>query len=949
MPPRLLVPQVQATAAPLPASNFVPPAAAFGGSGGGEKLAQGFGQLADAGAKIAQAERLEQQRQDMEEAKSWLAKASTQADLSFHQKLLDAENSPDAGQPDFVTKTAAWLPEWKAQQLETAPNDMARRAGEAALDHLAATYTKGLMDIGARGTKVRLAADYDTSANNAAQAMAMTLKPGATDDETLANLDRAVSSTLLSLDNLAPTDTPEARQKRHDATLGVLRQSAFNQLLQTNPDLAKRLADTATGGGQGVPGAAAPAADGQAAPDGFGRAVAFTLQHEGGYAPADSNGAPVNFGINQEANPDIDVKGLTKDQATGIYRKRYWDAINGDALARQNPALAMAAFDTAAMAGAAQTRTLLARSGGDVNAFMGERDRFLAGLAAKDPEKYAPYVDAWKRRGDDLRNEISGLPTSGPGVNGPGLPVDLSKAKALLDGMAPGDLVKLGGLAEKALQQRAGEQQTALRQATIDAEAQARAGVMPDGPVRSQAEFDAAWRGDPLTAAREGERYRLAIDTARTVQGYQNLPTAALLPVVQAEIRPGADAVEIATAQVQQRAAAAVIAAREKDPWGVAIRNGEFGAQPVNPASADFPAQVAQRAAALPAMMEKYGVPAKILSEDEAKVAAAQYHALTPDQKTDSLDRLGQALPNRGAFVSLLGQIAPDSPVTRLAGGMLAYPGQRDVATTLLKGDAMMNPTTADKQQDGKGTALPLPTDESFKKAILAEVGPAFIGQGNAASNRFETAFQGIRAYYAARAFETGKINADKAVPPDSDLLREAVKGVTGGVYKWSDHATFVPLGMTESQFEAQLQPRVQAALDASGRGDTSWRLYDLIETENGKYQLAIKGRFLPGAMVDFAGPVPSQPSPTVAASPTLPPAAAPGTPPAPAAASPWSMEDVRAGIHDALGRKLSGIDVTPEPPRPSKKLEIPVELVDSGNPFHPTFRLKRDEGDKKQ
>ncbi|MEO0034824.1 MAG: hypothetical protein RLZZ501_847 [Pseudomonadota bacterium] len=812
---RLFAPQVQATAAPLPASNFVPPAAAFGGGmQGGDKLAQGFGQLADAGVKIAQAERLEQQRQDMEEAKSWLAKASTQADLNFHQKLLDAENSPDSGQPDFVAKTASWLPEWKAQQLETAPNDMARRAGEAAIDHLAATYTKGLMDIGARGTKVRLAADYDTSANNAAQAMAMSLKPGATDDETLANLDRAVSSTLLSLDNLAPNDTPEARQKRHDVTLGVLRQSAFNQLLQTNPDLAKRLADTATGGGQGVPGvpgAASPALD-----------ISTAIhQQESGGRPGDYQIQPGTW--EQYAQPGESL-GNPADQKA-VYNRILTDL---SAKAGGDPArIAVGYFSGAGNIAPPDSPTPWKEDRADANG-----------------KTVSSYVA-------DIQARLAGGGGAGLGAESRPAPVDLSKAKALLDGMAPGDLTKLGALAEQALQRRAGAQQTTLRQATIDAEAQARAGVMPDGPVRSQAEFDAAWRGDPLTAAKEGERYRLAIDTAKTVQGYQNQPTAALLPVAQAEIRPGADAVEIATAQVQQRAAAAVIQARQKDPWGVAIRNGEFGAQPVNPASADFPAQVAQRAAALPAMMEKYGVPAKILSEDEAKVAAAQYHALTPDQKTDSLDRLGQALPNRGAFVSLLGQIAPDSPVTRLAGGMLAYPGQRDVATTILKGEAMMNPTSADKQQDGKGTTLPLPTDEGFKEAILREVGPAaFIGQGGPASQRFEEKFQAIRAYYAARAFETGKLNLDKTV--DTGLLNEAIKGVTGGVYKWGSHATFIPWGMTESQFGDQIQPRVQAALDASGRGDTSWKLYDLDELDSGRYRLMLKGRMIPDAIVDF-------------------------------------------------------------------------------------------------
>jgi len=58
MAARLFAPQVTPTAAPMPASNFTPPAAAFGGGmQGGEQLAQGFGQLADSVSRIAQAEK----------------------------------------------------------------------------------------------------------------------------------------------------------------------------------------------------------------------------------------------------------------------------------------------------------------------------------------------------------------------------------------------------------------------------------------------------------------------------------------------------------------------------------------------------------------------------------------------------------------------------------------------------------------------------------------------------------------------------------------------------------------------------------------------------------------------------------------------------------------------------------------------------------------------------
>jgi hypothetical protein len=132
--------------------------------------------------------------------------------------------------------------------------------------------------------------------------------------------------------------------------------------------------------------------------DPFGYAVGFTLQSEGGFNPNDSNGAPVNFGINQAYHPEVDVSKITKDQATQIYRRDYWEPINGDALAAKDPQLARAVFDTAVMSGVGTANDLLAKSGGDTNAFLQLRADYLSGLVRGNPEKYGKYAAAWNNR-----------------------------------------------------------------------------------------------------------------------------------------------------------------------------------------------------------------------------------------------------------------------------------------------------------------------------------------------------------------------------------------------------------------------------------------------------------------------------------------------------------------------------------------------------------------------
>lgn len=73
----------------------------------------------------------------------------------------------------------------------------------------------------------------------------------------------------------------------------------------------------------------------------FERCLALTLAHEGGYSdhPLDPGGA-TNWGVTQatlsrargRAVTKADVRALSRDEAAAIYRRLYWDAVNGDDL-----------------------------------------------------------------------------------------------------------------------------------------------------------------------------------------------------------------------------------------------------------------------------------------------------------------------------------------------------------------------------------------------------------------------------------------------------------------------------------------------------------------------------------------------------------------------------------------------------------------------------------------
>lgn len=152
------------------------------------------------------------------------------------------------------------------------------------------------------------------------------------------------------------------------------------------------------------PGSADPAIDRRSAKtfeDGFENFYAnFLSAHEGGYTDNDGNGSPANFGINQGANPDIDVLNLTPTEAKQILHDRYWVASGAD---RLPAALAAVHGDTAINMGVGAANELLAQSGGDPQKYLDLRDARYRSIAAPDSDK-AKYLPLWLGRNEDLRN-----------------------------------------------------------------------------------------------------------------------------------------------------------------------------------------------------------------------------------------------------------------------------------------------------------------------------------------------------------------------------------------------------------------------------------------------------------------------------------------------------------------------------------------------------------------
>lgn len=131
----------------------------------------------------------------------------------------------------------------------------------------------------------------------------------------------------------------------------------------------------------------------------------FLAPAEGGFVASDGrSGAPANFGVNQAANPDIDVRNLTRDQAKQIMHERYWKPSGADQIS--DPRLQAIHADTAVNMGVGRAKEFLAQSNGDPASYLALREQHYRRLGGKD-------LDGWLKRNSNLA-QYAGMTGSQP-------------------------------------------------------------------------------------------------------------------------------------------------------------------------------------------------------------------------------------------------------------------------------------------------------------------------------------------------------------------------------------------------------------------------------------------------------------------------------------------------------------------------------------------------------
>ena len=318
---------------------------------------------------------------DEENAKVWASSTSAESELKWTTRLKEMQETSEPGARNFTSNLAKEFDPWADEVIKSAPDNMSKKFLQQSLVGLRRNILSNAISFEAvQGRDYRFNSMKESVEKSA---RAIYLNP--TEDA----LNRVVGEQEAVIDSLR--DTPARKDQLKELLRNMVGESYVSGQIEKDPEAFIRSAGS------------------KAAGTGFNRGLDFIFTAEGGFVAKDGlSGAPANFGINQAANPDIDVKSLTKEQAAEIYRTRYWNPLNAEDLP---PQLAIAAFDTAVNMGVGTAKRLLSQSNGDLAKFMELRRDAYNKIVSANPDQ-SKFLKGWMNRVDKLEKFIGTVDVS---------------------------------------------------------------------------------------------------------------------------------------------------------------------------------------------------------------------------------------------------------------------------------------------------------------------------------------------------------------------------------------------------------------------------------------------------------------------------------------------------------------------------------------------------------
>lgn len=262
----------------------------------------------------------------------------------------------------------------------------------------------------------------------------------------------------------------------------------------------------------------------------------------------------------------------------------------------------------------------------------------------------------------------------------------------------------------------------------------------------------------------------------------------------------------------------------------------------LQPGGAHRAAQVfADRSTTLRALSNQFG--AKVgrspLLPQEKDALIGLLDQATVTEATQLFGALRSAVDDDDTYRAAMQQIAPDSPV-RARAGILAAIGRQlvvdssvfgndtressaKVARTMLQGEAIVNRSKSQRQEDGKAFSLFAPSRSAFAATFAAEVGDLYRGRPGAQEGDLEAAY----AWYVGRAAEVGRL-ATKPDDIDAKLARQAVSVTLGPVVNFNGQGeVLAPMGMSADEFKTKVRERFSQEVKSRGLPPSVLSMYD--------------------------------------------------------------------------------------------------------------------------
>lgn len=561
----------------------------------------------------------EQQEQD---AKTWAGDTLSKAHLDWQQNLTDRQQAATGSAAGFTPSVLNDFDDYTKKTLENAPTPLARRFLQQSLQTLRTQVGSQAITFEAQA---RLGDRINTQTNSINNWANVVFNDPSQYDTAM----NAVRQTM-------PEVGPEHSNRLLDYAQKTLAYAAATSVARSNPDSIV-----------GPPGMGANAATGGQYQGGFAGADAFIAQKEGGFVADDSGHGPTNFGINQQANPDVDVSKLTPEQATQLRKTRYWDAIHGDALP---PAMQPVAYNFAIQAGAGAANNLLKQAGNDPAKF---NDLAKAYYDAIPSDRANGNTAMWKERSDDALK--LGSASSAPADN------------PVLANLPFEQRLQVWNQAKTQQSQNMALARAQLDTHLQDAQSMAANGVSDPSPVSFQTLVSAY---GPLEAPAHYRAYQDGQQLAIDVSNMKGMPMQDIAGMVTSRApTPGPG---YATAahdhQILQAAAAQVLQQREADPAAYAAKNAPAVQSAQQAFSANPTPQTAQAfAQASLAEQQRLGVPKpQILTKLQVQTIEDQINANGGTQADQVIQSQAQLWGDKWGDV--FGQLKGISPVAKVLG-----------------------------------------------------------------------------------------------------------------------------------------------------------------------------------------------------------------------------------------------------------------------------------------